>query len=268
MKIKIAAVQFKIEPFRPEINLKRMEKFIQIAKGEKAEIVVFPEVSVTPTAGKKEFFDFEGKYKNHFQKLAQKYSINICPGSFIEKEENDFYNSAYFFDQKGKIKGKYSKIHLIAQEKKYLKAGKKVSAFNTKYGKFGILICWDLAFPEVFRELIKERVKLIFCPSYWFFGESCQLSTYKGEIERVNSLCQARAFENEIFLVFVNAVGKTPKNKKLIGQTQIAHPFPSKTKRLDDKKEGILVEEIDLKELEKAEKIYKIKEGFKKWQKK
>jgi hypothetical protein len=47
------------------------------------------------------------------------------------------------------------------------------------------------------------------------------------------------------FLVFVNAVGKTPKNKKLIGQTQIAPPFSSKTKRLDDKREGILFEEID-----------------------
>lgn len=117
--------------------------------------------------------------------------------------------------------------------------------------------------PELFRELIKEGAKLIFCPSYWFFGESCKLSSYRGEIERVNSLCQTRAFENEIFLVFVNAVGKTPKNKKLIGQTQIAHPFSSKTKRLDDKREGILFDEIDFEDLEKAEKIYKIREDLK-----
>lgn len=138
-------------------------------KERKAKIVVFPEVAVTFTAGKKEFSDFKGKYKNYFQKLAQKYSINICHGSFIEKRENSFYNTAYFIDQKGEIKGKYSKIHLIPQERKYLKPGNKVYVFNTKYGKFGILICWDLVLPEVFRELIKEGTKLIFCPSYWFF---------------------------------------------------------------------------------------------------
>lgn len=98
--------------------------------------------------------------------MAQKYSINICPDSFIEKGENDFYSTAYFIDQKREIKRKYSKIHLTSQERKYLKPANKVCVFNTKYGKFGILICWDLVLPEVFRELIKEGTKLIFCPSY------------------------------------------------------------------------------------------------------
>jgi predicted amidohydrolase len=171
MKIKIAAVQFKIENFKPEINLKRMEKFIKIAKERKAEIVIFPEVAVTPTAGKREFFDFKGRYKNYFQKLTQKYSTNICPGSFIEKGENGFYNTAYFIDQKGEIKEKYLKIHLTPQERKYLKSGNKVCVFNTKYGKFGILICWDLVLPEVFRELIKEGAKLIFLSELLIFLE-------------------------------------------------------------------------------------------------
>jgi predicted amidohydrolase len=87
-----------------------MEKFIKIAKERKAEIVVFPEVAVTPTAGKREFFDFERKYKNYFQKLAQKYSINICPGSFVEKGKMAFTILLILSIKKGEIKGKYSKF--------------------------------------------------------------------------------------------------------------------------------------------------------------
>ena len=264
MKIKIAAVQFKIKPFHPEINLKRMEKFIKEAKKKEVDIVVFPEVAVTPSGGKQKFIDFERRYKKHFQKLAQKYSINLCPGSFIEGEKDGWYNTTYFIDDKGKIKGKYSKIHLAPTgEKKYLKPGNRISAFETKYGKFGIIICWDLVFPEIFRELTRRKVKIIFCPSYWSFEKTHSSATYESEIERVNSLCRVRAFENEIFLIYVNAVGKTARGKKLIGQTQIAYPFPEKIKRFNDKKEGILFTEIDFKELSKTEKIYKIKKDFK-----
>lgn len=96
-----------------------------------------------------------------------------------------------------------------------------------------------MVFPETFRKLEKRKVKIVFCPSYWFFAKTHPLASYRSEIERVNSLSQSRVFENEIFLIYVNAVGKTAKGKKLIGQTQIASPFPDQTKRVDDKKEKI-----------------------------
>jgi len=265
MKIKIAAVQFKIKSFYPHFNLKRMEEFIKKAKFKKADIVVFPEAAVTPSGGRKKFVDFKKKYKKHFQRLAQKYSISLIPGSFIEGEENGWYNTTYFIDDKGKIKGKYQKIHLAPIERKrYLKPGNKTSVSKTKYGKIGIIICWDLVFPEIFRELIRRKVKIVFCPSYWSFEKTRPSSTYRSEIERVNSLCQVRAFENEIFLVYTNAIGKTAKGKKLIGQTQIASSLCEKTKRLNDKKEGILYAQIELKDLSQAEEIYKIKEEIQK----
>jgi predicted amidohydrolase len=86
---------------------------------------------------------------------------------FYRKRRKWLLQYCLFYRSKREIKRKYSKIHLTPQETKYLKPGNKVCVFNTKYGKFGILICLDLVLPEVFRELIKEGTKLIFCPSYW-----------------------------------------------------------------------------------------------------
>ena len=93
---------------------------------------------------------------------------------------------------------------------------------------------------------------IIFCPSYWLFEKSHTSSTYKSEINKINSLCQARAFENEIILVYVNAAGKTDRGTKSIGQTQIVSPFPNKTKKLNNNKEKILFTEVDLEQISKA----------------
>jgi len=111
MNVKIAVVQFEINQYEPDYNLMKAEKFIAKAADSKADIIVFPEDFITGPIGLRleEFADNSQKYCKYFQNLAKKYKINIVPGSIIEKEKLGIYNTSYYIDSKGEVKGKYKK---------------------------------------------------------------------------------------------------------------------------------------------------------------
>jgi predicted amidohydrolase len=269
MKFKIAVVQFEIKQFSPDKNLKKAEEFVKKASFSKAEIIVFPEDFVTgPIDGKLEFADSENKYRKFFQNLAKKYKIDIVPGSIIEKDKLGFYNTTYYIDSSGKIKSKYRKINLWHTERRYLNPGNEVSVFNTKFGKIGLIICWDLIFPEIFRKMAKKGVDIVICPSYWTFEDASVGLKYdkNSEAKLIDALCVGRAFENEIIMVYCNAAGNLilPKFKgKLLGHSQIAVPFMGAIKKLEHNKEEMFVQEIDTTILKDAEKAYKIRNDLK-----
>ncbi len=231
MKFKIAVVQFEIKQFSPEENLKKAEEFIKKAAFSKAQIVVFPEDFITgPIEGKREFADSKNKYRNYFQHLAKKYKIDIVPGSVIEEDKYGLHNTTYYIDSNGKIKSRYRKVNLWHPERKHFVPGHEVPIFNTKFGKIGLTICWDLIFPEIFRKMAKKGVNIVICPSYWCYGDAGNGIKYdaNSEIKLVDSLCVGRAFENEIIFIYCNAAGKLRLDKfqdTLIGHSQIAVPF-------------------------------------------
>ena len=173
MKFKIAVVQFEIKQFSPDENLKKAEEFIKKAIFSKAQIIVFPEDFVTgPIEGKREFADSKHKYRDHFQHLAKKYKIDIVPGSIIEEDKVGLHNTTYYIDSTGKIKSRYRKVNLWHPERKHFTPGHEVSVFNTKFGKIGLTICWDLIFPEIYRKMTKKGVNIVICPSYWCYGDA------------------------------------------------------------------------------------------------
>jgi len=269
MKFKIAVVQFEIKQFLPIENLKKAENFIKYAS-KKAHIIVFPEDFITgPLLGNDKYVDFNRKYRDYFQKLAKKYSIDIVTGSFIEGDGKDWFNTTYYIDSKGKIKGKYRKVNLWHPERRYLTSGNEISVFNTRYGKAGLIICWDLIYPEIFRKMVQRGVKIVYCLSFWSKKDAGVGTKYDkdAEIKSVNSLCIARAFENEIVLVYANAAGKFKHGRisdDLIGQSQITVPFKGILKKVKHNKEQMFICEINSKVLEDAEKVYKIRKDLQK----
>jgi predicted amidohydrolase len=267
MRFKIAVVQFEIKQFSPEENLEKAEKFIREAVVSKAKIVVFPEDFITgPIAGRREFADSENKYRKYFQQLARKYKIDIVPGSIIEEEKSKLYNTTYYIDSSGKVKARYRKINLWLPERKYLTPGNEISVFNTKYGKVGLIICWDLAFPEIFRKMAMRGVNMVICPSYWSHEEKSFLfPNINSEAKIVDSLCVTRAFENEIILVYSNAAGKAKVGKRkltLIGHFQIAVPSGA-IKKLEHNKEEMFIQEVDTAILKATERECKIRKDLK-----
>ncbi|MHA1703897.1 MAG: carbon-nitrogen hydrolase family protein [Promethearchaeota archaeon] len=271
MKLKIAIVQFDIKQFSPDENLKKAEKFVKKASLSKAKIIVFPEDFIAgPILGKlEEFADSKNKYLKFFQDLAKKYKIDIVPGSIIEKDRYGFHNTTYYIDSSGKVKSRYRKINLWPPERHYLNPGNQISVFNTKYGKIGLIICWDLIFPELFRKMAKKGVGIVICPSYWTFEDASIGLKYdkNSDVNLVDSLCVGRAFENEIIMVYCNAAGKLilPNFKgKLMGHSQITVPFKGAIKKLEHNKEEMFIQEVDTSILKDAEKAYGIRKDLKK----
>lgn len=265
MRSNIAVVQFDISQFAPEENLKKAEQFIQTAVSQHAQIIVFPEDFITgPLSGNNEFADYEGRYVKHFQRLATRYALDIVPGSIIEGHSGGLYNTTYYIDKTGEIKGRYEKVNLWLPERDYIRPGNELPVFQTAYGKVGLIICWDLMFPETFRRMVKQDVDIVICPSYWCFEDAGVGIKHdsNAEIKLVNALCVTRAFENEIVLVYANAAGSENVEgieEHLIGRSQITVPFKGALSMLDHNKEAMFVQEIDTALLQDAEQAYEIR---------
>lgn len=265
MYINIAVVQFAIQQLTPEENLSKAEQFIAEAASQQASIIVFPEDFITgPLSGNKVYADYEGRYVKHFQRLATQYSIDIVPGTIIEGDGDGLYNTAYYIDQSGEILGRYQKVNLWLPERSYITPGKEIPVFNTHYGRVGLIICWDLMFPEAFRAMLKQNVEIVICPSYWCFEDASvgMKHNANAEVKLVNALCVARAFENEVILVYANAAGRVSFDgleETLIGRSQITVPFKGDLILLEHNKEAMFLQEVDTSILQDAEKAYEIR---------
>lgn len=273
MKIKIAVVQFEMQTWQIDKNIAKMEKFIANASQAKADLIVFPEDCVTgPVMKNADYVDHKKRFIKHFQKVAAQYKIDLVPGSWMEADPRTkgWYNTTYYIDRAGKIKGHYHKNHLWLSERSFLTPGNQISTFNTRFGKIGLVICWDLMFPEQFRAMTKRGVQIVICPSHWTKAlattKQIDLPT-EWESTHVNALVRARAIENEIIMVYANLAGigqYGDHQDEMIGQSQIAMPFFSPLKHLAHNQEEMFIYEVDTKYLKLAEKFYKIRTDLKK----
>jgi predicted amidohydrolase len=269
MFLKIAVVQFAIHQFDPEKNLARAEQFIAEAATEN-DLIVFPEDFILgPLSGVNQYADYDGHYITFFQKLALQYHIDIVPGSIFEGDSTGLFNTTYYIDRSGEILGRYRKVNLWLPERSYITPGSTVSVFDTRFGRVGLIICWDLMFPEVFRAMVKERVEIVICPSYWCYEDAGKglLHDPDSEVKLVNALCITRAFENGVVLVYANAAGRSTSGENtdtLVGQSQVTVPFKGALKSLSHNREAMFSQEVDTAILADAEEAYEIRKDLQK----
>lgn len=270
MQLNIAVVQFEIEQFAPDKNLARAERFIQEAVAQQAQMIVFPEDFVMgPLNGRADLADFDGRYVKYFQALAVKYAIDIVPGSIIEGDETGLYNTAYYIDRSGEILGRYRKVNLWLSERSYIDPGRDAVVCSTRFGKIGLAICWDLAFPELFRAMIAEGVQIVLCPSYWCYEDAGIGMQHdpNSDVKFVDALCTARAFEQEIILVYANAAGTFNLGEEhgtLLGHSQVTVPFKGALHMCDHNREEMFVQSVDTAILADAETAYEIRSDLSK----
>jgi predicted amidohydrolase len=265
MKFKIAVVQFKIVTHDPETNLRRMELFIKKAGSAGADIVVFPEgVTAKNMAVRKDLADRKRFYVNRIRDMARCHKIDMV-FSLVRKVAGRFLNTCYYIDKGGKILCAYDKVNLWLTERSYIDFGKKAKVFKTRFGTFGLSVCWDLFFPELYRDMARKGAEVVFCPAFWQYLDAGPGRKYDpdAEVNGVNAVCTARAFENEFIMVFCNAAGPhlniSGARDALIGRSQICIPFKGVLKRLDHNREAMFVQEVDTTVLKVAEKAYEIR---------
>ena len=167
-------------------------------------VFVLPELTLTSFTMKSDAFaeDLKGESFDFFSRIAAENNIHILAG-LIEKEDGSNYNSLIHIDSTGQIKAKYHKIHPFSfgTENKHYTRGEN-PVFTDIYGwKTGLSICYDLRFPELYRNYGKERTDLIIVIANW----------PDTRIEHWKLLLRARAIENQCYVAGVNRVGNDPR---------------------------------------------------------
>lgn len=209
------------------------------------------------------------RYLDAYCALARECRICIVPGSFAELHEADggedrLVNAAYFIDDEGEIRGRYEKKNLWHPEREHVVGSQNQPhvAFDTPVGKIGMLICWDLAFPEAFRELIAQGAKMVIVPAYWKLTDPAIGVTRNPRAEQIflDSVIVSRAYENTCAVVFCNAAG--PPEEGFAGLSQAAVPFMGSLGRLGTSDEAMQIVDLDMSLVDDAEKDYKVREDL------
>jgi len=205
-RFKVALAQISCLRGDKKANIQKIEDYTERAKQQGAELAIFPELSLTGYVVRDELYELAekipGPSTSAIEKLARKHEINIVFGmpELSEKAQATIYNTAVLIGPKGLI-GKYRKIYLpthsVFEEKRYFRPGYKAEAFETELGKLGLIICYDIFFPEVSRLTRLEGAQLIICIS----ASPAVRRTF------FETLTVARAIENTSFLAYVNLVG-------------------------------------------------------------
>lgn len=205
-KFKIALAQITCKRADKKENLKKIENFVEKAKNQSADLVVFPELSLTGYVVRDQIYELAetipGPSTEVIEKIAEKTKTYIVFGmpELSEKTQATIYNTAVLVGPKGYI-GKYRKMYLpthsVFEEKRYFRPGYQAAAFDTEIGKIGLIICYDIFFPEVSRLTRLKGAQLIVCIS----ASPAVRKTF------FEILTAARAIENTAFLAYVNLVG-------------------------------------------------------------
>jgi predicted amidohydrolase len=146
--------------------------------------------------------DFTGQFEELFTSLSIKYNINIIAGTHFVIENENLHNVSYLFRRDGTVEKQY-KMHITPDERKWwgVKPGNKVEVFNTDIGKIAILICYDIEFPELARIAVDKGAQILFVPF--------NTDERRGYL-RVRYCAQARAIENQVYVVIAGCVGNLP----------------------------------------------------------
>ncbi|KAJ5397526.1 hypothetical protein N7509_005639 [Penicillium cosmopolitanum] len=260
------------QPNEIKDNHRRAISFIREAATSGADLAVLPEYHLADffpshdSAIRQQCANWK-TYLNAYCDLAKECNICIVPGSLGElHDDNTLVNAAYFIDNNGEIKGKYEKKNLWHPERPFVKSSKNDSrhvAFDTPLGKVGILICWDLAFPEAFRELIMQGAKIIIVPAFWRYSDASEVGLKrnpKSEGAFLDAAVVSRAFENTCAVLFCNVAG--PASEGFAGLSQVAMPFLGCVDKFNNSDEGMRIISLDMNILEEAEVAYKIREDM------
>jgi predicted amidohydrolase len=244
MKKKMPIIALAQIRYSGEDNLGKIKKYIKLAKKNKADIICFPESCVS----KFEYLSVDDELIKEIQEACRKNSIwAIITDCFVFKEET--YKTALLINRKGEIKGNYKKINLYDDD---TKEGKKIFVYRTDFAKIGIVICWDLAFPDLFKKMKKEGAEIIFCPAHWCYENKEYKNDHKNkELILLKSMLMSRAFENLNFVALCNPL---LNRKDLISYSAISSPHEILAEIKD--KEGMITAKLNLNETKKFSRIY------------
>ncbi len=256
--VRLGLVQWQMRPYRDlDEMFTQVEYFVDAVSGYKSDFALFPELFNGPLLAQfndqnqadamRSLAQYTPEIRDRFAQLSIKYNVNIITGSLPSLREDGLYNVGFLCHRDGKL-DTYEKIHMTPDEVSYwgMKGGQALKVFETDIGKVGVLICYDVEFPELPRLLADQGMEILFVPF---------LTDTQNGYMRVRCCAQARAVENECYVAITGSVGILPKVENMdisYSQATVFTPcdfaFPSNGVKSEatPNTEMILVSDLDL----------------------
>ena len=256
--VRVGLVQWQMRGYRTIDDLfEQIEFFVDAVSGYKSDFILFPEYFNAPLMAEfnnlsesqaiRGLAGYTDEIRDRFLQLAISYNINIITGSMPLQRDGNLYNVGFLCRRDGSYE-MYEKIHVTPDETKSwgLSGGSMLKTFDTDCAKIGVLICYDVEFPELSRIMADQGMQILFVPF---------LTDTQNGYSRVRVCAQARAIENECFVAIAGSVGNLPRVHNMdiqYAQSGVFTPcdfaFPTDGKRAEatPNTEMILVSDVDL----------------------
>jgi len=256
--IRLGLVQWQMRTYKSIDDVfEQVEFFVDAVSDYKADFVLFPEYFNAPLMAKfnhlgesqaiRQLAQYTNEIRKRFVSLAISYNINIITGSMPQLRGDDLYNVGFLCRRDGTF-DTYEKIHVTPDETKSwgLSGGKIIKTFDTDCAKIGVLICYDVEYPELSRIMADQGMQVLFVPF---------LTDTQNGYSRVRICAQARAIENECYVVIAGSVGNLPRVHNMDIQyaqsgvftpCDFAFPTDGKCAEATPNTEMILVSDVDL----------------------
>lgn len=212
--VRIGLVQWQMRSYTTmEGVFEQIEYFVDAVSDYQSDFVLFPEYFIAPLMANfndlpeagaiRKLAQYTEEVKSKFSQLAINYNINIITGSMPQMRNEQLYNVGFLCHRDGRV-DQYEKLHVTPDEVQSwgLKGGDHLQIYDTDCGKVGILICYDVEFPELARTLATEGMQMLFVPF---------LTDTQNAYSRVRYCAHARAIENECYVAIAGSVGNLPK---------------------------------------------------------
>ena len=238
--MKISCLQMDMLLGRVEENFTHAEKLIKQAMAENPDVIVLPEAWNTgffPKQKLSDLCDRDGQQvMERIGALAKQFSVNIVAGSVSNVRQGKVYNTCLVFDREGACIASYDKTHLFSPmgEDAVFTPGDHLCRFTLDGVCCGVIICYDIRFPELTRSLAVQGLDVLFVVSQWPMER----------ISHLQSLTVARAIENQMFVVCCNSCGKAD-DTQYGGNSMMIDPW-GQTIVQAGKTEKVLTAELDL----------------------
>lgn len=219
--LRIALLQMNVEIGRPEANFAKVQSMLEqaVQHPDKPDVILLPEMWNTGYALDRihELADRDGQQtKRLIGDFCRRHGVNVIAGSIALKRGDRVYNTMLAFDRQGNVVADYAKIHLfrLMEEDKYLAAGDRSASFELDGLPCGMMICYDIRFPELARKLALSGAQMLFVPAEWPHPR----------LNHWRTLLLARAIENQMYVVSCNRVG-TSGATEFFGHSMVIDPW-------------------------------------------